>query len=328
MGDQQAKETNPNPNSFQCPKLSTTNYTVWAMHMRVLMNVHGVWDTIDPGNDDAKQNNIAIALIFQSTPEAQILQVGNPRTAKEMWEALKTRHLGAERVKEAKLQTLTSEFDGLKMNETGTIDEYAATLLSYSSKVATPERYSRKKKWCDEFGHFVSRCPDRFRKDEVNLNRTEENETNGLDASFFMMEGVREAVYLNEDKVILTKYDTDSGETDMWHLDNGASNHMTGNREYFEELNEQIVGRVRFGDGSCVPIKGKGSIVFKGKSGEHKLMTNIYYIPGLQCNVISLGQAIESGCDIRMRSNYLTMHDSSGRLLMKVTRNTKMLYKI
>ncbi|XP_076926190.1 uncharacterized protein LOC143589253 [Bidens hawaiensis] len=318
------------------------------------------------------------------------------RTAKEMWEALKTRHLGSERVKETKLQTLTSEFDGLKMKETGTIDEYAATLSSYSSKAATlGEIFSEEKMVkkfltslsrrfihivasleqvldlktvgfddvvgrlkayeerikednlqtesiqsrlmftksepisrgrgsyasrgrgrgrddkkgkgmkrdlshikcyrCDEYGHFFSRCPDRFRKDEVNLNRTEENETNGLDASFFMMEGVRETVYLNEDKVILTKYDTNSGEADMWHLDNGASYHMTGNRDCFAELNEQIVERVRFGDGSCVPIKGKGSIVFKGKSGKHKWMTDIYYIPGLQCNVISLGQATESG---------------------------------
>ncbi|XP_076948289.1 uncharacterized protein LOC143620482 [Bidens hawaiensis] len=137
MSDQLAKETNTNTNSFQCLKLITTNYTIWAMHMRMLMNVHGVWDTIDPGYGEVKQNNIEIALIFQSIPEAQILQVGNLRMAKEMWEALKTRHLGAERVKEAKLQTLMSEFDGLKMKEARTIDDYAAMLSSYSSKAAT-----------------------------------------------------------------------------------------------------------------------------------------------------------------------------------------------
>ncbi|XP_076940641.1 uncharacterized protein LOC143609900 [Bidens hawaiensis] len=269
-----------------------------------------------------------------------------------MWEALKTRHLGAERVKEAKLQTLTSEFDGLKMKETGTIDEYAATLSSYSSKAATLREIFPKEKMvkkfltslsrrfihivasleqvldlktvgfddvvgrlkaykerikednlqtesnqgqlmftksnsfsrgrgrgsyasrgrgrgrddnkkhvdkkgkgmerdlshikcyrCDKFGHFVSRCPNRFRKyEEANLNRTDEREPKDLDASFFMMEGVQETVYLNEDQVIPTKYDTDSGAVDMWHLDNGATNHMTGNREYFAELNKQIVG--------------------------------------------------------------------------------------
>jgi hypothetical protein len=40
-------------------------------------------------------------------------------------------------------------------------------------------------------------------------------------------------------------------EEDTWSLDNGASNNMTGNRSYFSEMNERIIGKVRFGDDSC-----------------------------------------------------------------------------
>ncbi|XP_076937901.1 uncharacterized protein LOC143605806 [Bidens hawaiensis] len=273
------------------------------MHMRVLMNVHGVWDTVDPGNGDAKRNNIAIALIFQSIPEAQILQVGNLRTAKEMWEVLKTRHLGAERVKEAKLQTLTSEFDRLKMNETGTIDEYAATLSSYSSKAATLGEIFLEEKMVKKFLTSLSRrfihivtsleqvldlktvefddvvgrlkaYEERIKEDNLQTKSSQsrlmftksepfsrgrgqgshasrgrgrgrdDKKGKGMERDLSHIKCYRCSgnVYLNEDKVILTKYDTDSGETDMWHLDNGASNHMTGNREYFAELNEQIDG--------------------------------------------------------------------------------------
>ena len=39
-----------------------------------------------------------------------------------------------------------------------------------------------------------------------------------------------------------------------WYLDNGASNHMTGDREKFQELDEAVTGKVRFGDGSTVQI--------------------------------------------------------------------------
>ena len=46
---------------------------------------------------------LALALLFQSTPEAFILQVGELAEAKKVWEAIKTRHVGAERVKEARL---------------------------------------------------------------------------------------------------------------------------------------------------------------------------------------------------------------------------------
>lgn len=46
-------------------------------------------------------------------------------------------------------------------------------------------------------------------------------------------------------------------ESNLWYLDIGASNHMTGYKSKFSELNDGITGIVRFGDGSKVPIKGK-----------------------------------------------------------------------
>ena len=60
---------------------------------------------------------MAIVFLFQSIPEALILQVGDIDTDKGVWEAIKTRHVGAERVKEARLQTLMAEFDRLKMKD-------------------------------------------------------------------------------------------------------------------------------------------------------------------------------------------------------------------
>ena len=40
----------------------------------------------------------------------------------------------------------------------------------------------------------------------------------------------------------------------MWYLDTGASNHMTGNRTTFSELDTGVVGTVKFGDNSGVDI--------------------------------------------------------------------------
>lgn len=136
-----------------------------------------------------------------------------------------------------------------------------------------------------------------------------------------------ETIFLNEDKYIPPKVEANQEDDDMWYLDNGASNHMTGKYSYFSELNKRITGRVRFGDGSCVRIEGKGSILFEGKNGEQKVMKDIYYIPSLRSNVISLGQTTLSGCDIRMHGDYLTMKDRNGRLLMKVPRSENRLYK-
>lgn len=50
--------------------------------------------------------------------------------------------------------------------------------------------------------------------------------------------------------------------------------------------------------------------------------------PDLKSNILSLGQATEPGCDVRMRQDYLTLHDPSGRLLVKVKRSPNRFYKI
>lgn len=52
---------------------------------------------------------MARALLFQYKPESLILQVGNLETEKAVWEAIKIRHMGAYRVKEARLQTLMTD---------------------------------------------------------------------------------------------------------------------------------------------------------------------------------------------------------------------------
>nr|GEY50047.1 hypothetical protein [Tanacetum cinerariifolium] len=115
----------------------STNYTIWRMRMKELLGIHEVWDVVDPSLDDAKKNNIVKVLFFQSIQEDLVLLIGNLKTRKEMRKVIKTLNLGADRVKDARLQTLFTEFENLKMSDNGTIDEYAANLSSIASKSAT-----------------------------------------------------------------------------------------------------------------------------------------------------------------------------------------------
>ena len=167
---------------------------------------------------------------------------------------------------------------------------------------------------CRKKGHFASDFPEKEEQDDQELNTVDTEEA---DVALYM----HEIVFLNEEKVIPKTLVQSKQEDGMWYLDNGASNHMTGGRSYFSELNESIKGKVKFGDRSCVDINGKGSILFEAKTGEHRLLTDIYYIPDLRSNILSLGQATEQGCDVRIRDNYLTLKDPNGRLLAKVLRS-------
>ena len=137
---------------------------------------------------------------------------------------------------------------------------------------------------------------------------------------------VHEVVYLNERNVQPKDFEACSDST--WYLDNGASNHMTGNLAWLCKLDEMITGKVRFGDDSHIDIKGKGSIVFITKGGIRKILSDVYFIPDLKSNILSLGQATEAGCDVRMQKDHLTLHDREGTLLIRATRSRNRLYKV
>ena len=116
------------PSSLKCPMLTTTNYAVWAMRIKVLLRMHKVWDVVESESDHGEKNDMTTALIFQSIPETLILQVGDLDTAKKVWDAIKSRHMGADRVREARLQTLMAEFDRLRMKDTDTIDDFVGKI--------------------------------------------------------------------------------------------------------------------------------------------------------------------------------------------------------
>ncbi|GJS13839.1 hypothetical protein Tco_0408311 [Tanacetum coccineum] len=54
-----------------------------------------------------------------------------------IWDALKTRHIGEQRVQQARLQTLKSDFEMLHMKEDETIDTFTGKLTTLVNKAAT-----------------------------------------------------------------------------------------------------------------------------------------------------------------------------------------------
>lgn len=119
-----------------------------------------------------------------------------------------------------------------------------------------------------------------------------------------------------------------NGDSNVWYLDNGVSNRMTGEISKFKDLNEKVTRQVHFGDESIVSIKGNGSVIFKCKNGVEKLFREVYYIPNLCNNILSLGQLFEEGNLVVMYVEFLWVYDNEGKLLLKVKRSGNRLYKI
>ncbi|GJY88742.1 zinc finger, CCHC-type containing protein [Tanacetum coccineum] len=125
---------------FQCPILKGANYTTWAIRMQIILEANGLWEMIEPNEKtqaDNKKDKTAIAFLYQALSEEQLLQITKHKTAKAIWDALKTRHIGEERVQQARLQTLKSDFEMLHMKEDEAIDTFTAKLTTLVNKAAS-----------------------------------------------------------------------------------------------------------------------------------------------------------------------------------------------
>nr|GEX21436.1 zinc finger, CCHC-type [Tanacetum cinerariifolium] len=355
--------------------------------MQIILEANGLWETIEPNEKtqaDNRKDKTAIVFFYQALPEDQLLQITKYKTAKAIWDALKTRHLGEERVQQTRLQTLKSEFDMLHMKEDETIDTFATKLTTLTNKAENlghtmedetlvrkllndvldrgkhfrgrrrgkhrfshdknhenfKERENSHKSYnennfkkpnhdnskircykCKKIGHIAHKCPQR-----TNLNEQSNLVEEALEPTL-LMATLEEEEY---DKVSLHQENVGYKETNMdslWYLDKGASNHMTGIREHFKELDEKVKGKVRFGDGSYIEIKGKGSILIECDDEKQRIISHIYYIPDLKSNLLSLRQFTENGCKVVMEDNELRLYDMDNKIFMNVTRQRNHLYK-
>ena len=96
---------------------------------------------------------------------------------------------------------------------------------------------------------------------------------------------------------------------------------MTGSKEAFFELDGDVTGRVKFGDGSRVEIRGHDTIIFRCQNGEHHALTDVYYIPQLRSSIINIGQLDERGSKVLIKDGVLRIRDREQRLLAKVKRS-------
>ncbi|BAF28972.2 Os12g0108800 [Oryza sativa Japonica Group] len=137
---------------------------------------------------------------------------------------------------------------------------------------------------------------------------------------------VREKIHLVEEKVHAQLYNEEQKDDRRWVVDTGATNHMSGAQSAFSNLDSTVSGSVKFGDGSVVRIEGRGTVIFDCKNGEHRFFTDVYFIPKLQTNIISVGQLDEIGGEALVHGGFLRMRDEDGRLLAKIPCTPSRLY--
>ncbi|XP_034591466.1 uncharacterized protein [Setaria viridis] len=80
-------------------------------------------------------DQMALAAIVQAVPEVVVMAISEEETAKKAWKALEEMHVGEERVKKARVQTLKRELAGMYMGDSEKINDFALKVTTIVNEI-------------------------------------------------------------------------------------------------------------------------------------------------------------------------------------------------
>eukprot|EP00253_Pinus_taeda_P027111 PITA_27111 len=164
-----------------------------------------------------------------------------------------------------------------------------------SKQQAHGQRYDKSQvqcHYCKKYGHYANEC------------RKNKNDMNGRKNSNFANEEDK-----NPKNALLTCNIAQDKQEDFWFLDSGCSNHMTGNIAMFSNVDEDVKSEVTTGTDSKISVKGKGRVSIRARNVEQMIVREVYYVPGLKCNLLSIGQLIDKGYNVFFKDDMCTIRD-------------------
>ncbi|KAH9685900.1 hypothetical protein KPL70_014158 [Citrus sinensis] len=119
----------------------------------------------------------------------------------------------------------------------------------------------------------------------------------------------------------------DDKNKEAWFLDLGCSNHMSGSKEWFTDIDEQFRQSVKLGNDTKMAVKGRGNVKFQ-VNGITQVITNVYYVPELKNNLLSIGQLQEKGVTILIKDGVCGVYHPRKGLIMQTTMSTNRMFVI
>jgi hypothetical protein len=121
----------------------------------------------------------------------------------------------------------------------------------------------------------------------------------------------------NEEEILLMSHMElyDNNREDAWFFDSGCSNHMSGDKAMFCELNKEFRQLVKLVNNTRMTVPGKGKVKLFLDGGHH-IVTDVLYVTELKNNLLSIGQLQEKGLAILIKSGTCKIYHSVRGLII------------
>jgi transposase InsO family protein len=125
--------------------------------------------------------------------------------------------------------------------------------------------------YCKKCGHYESKCKKK-QADHLSIKAHVSNHMGETSKGMF-----------------LSCHKSEEQPKDIWLLDSGCNNHMTGNKYLLSCIDSSISSNITLGNDSLVKFQGKGIVPILTKQNENKDINNVYHVPDLKHNLLSVG---------------------------------------
>ncbi|KAK2407602.1 hypothetical protein QL285_043205 [Trifolium repens] len=112
-----------------------------------------------------------------------------------------------------------------------------------------------------------------------------------------------------------------------WYFDSGCSNHMTGNRSILTNFDECLNTKIKLANNESIKVEGMGNVMIHMSNGKKAVIRKVLYVPGMQCNLLSVGKLISKGFKVVIEHETLQLFDSKKRLTFKTAQSKNRTYK-
>ncbi|XP_059650309.1 uncharacterized protein LOC132296087 [Cornus florida] len=131
-----------------------------------------------------------------------------------------------------------------------------------------------------------------------------------------------------EMSLLISCHEKEETHKNWWYLDTGCSNHMCGDKSAFSNLDESFYNSVKFGDDSKVSVMGKGNVKIHIKEKSNQIISNIFFVPNLKTNLLSVGQLQEKGYEISIKDGVYRIQDKELGLIAQVNMATNRMFPL
>ncbi|XP_050908662.1 uncharacterized protein LOC127122358 [Lathyrus oleraceus] len=124
-------------------------------------------------------------------------------------------------------------------------------------------------------------------------------------------------------------FDSDSASLeDWWYMETGRSNHLTGNKKWLVDFDYGKRTKIRCADDKYLNAEGMRNVRVIMSNCKFALIHNVWHVPNMKRNLMSVGQLIEKGFLVTMKDNLLKMYDCNHKLIMESEQGRSRTFKV